>query len=117
MTPQSPNTSFWPRLFTLMIFLLFGILIGAMGRAIALQLGISFYTAPLWFSGLIIIYVGTSMFGHTMLRNLADWFRLPIIVPEPDAATRRLSAFVWTIFLTGSLTGYLLTSLILKGAS
>lgn len=113
--PQSP--SFWPRFATLIIFLLFGLLIGAMSRAIAVHLGIGFFAAPMWLSGLILIYVGTVMFGHTMLRNFADWFRLPITVPEPDAATRRLSAFVWSIFLIGSLIGYLLTTLILKGAS
>lgn len=117
MTTHPQNPSFWPRLLTLVIFLLFGILIGAMGRAIAVHLGIGFFAAPLWFSGLILVYVGSIMFGHTMLRNFADWFRLPIMVPEPDTETRRLSAFGWTIFLSGSLTGYLITTLILKGAS
>ncbi|AML50105.1 hypothetical protein [Falsihalocynthiibacter arcticus] len=114
---RAHNPDFWPRIFTLVIFLLFGGLIGTMGRAIAVQLGMGFFTGPVWLSGMIFVYVGTTMFGHTMLRNFADWFRLPIIVPEPDPATRRLSAFVWSIFLIGSLTGYLLTTLILKGVS
>lgn len=117
MSTHPHNSGGWPRFASLTIFLLFGILIGAMGSAIAEHLGIGFLVAPLWFSGLVIVYVGTTMFGHTMLRNLAGWFRLPITVPEPDAQTRRLSGFGWTIFLTGSLTGYLFTTLIIKGAS
>lgn len=114
---RTHNPDFWPRLFTLVVFLLFGGLIGTMSHAIAIQLGMGFFVAPLWLSGIILVYVGTTMFGNTLLRNFADWFRLPIIVPEPEPATRRLSAFVWTVFLIGSLTGYLLTTLILKGVS
>lgn len=117
MMSASHSPNFWPRFATLIIFLLFGLLIGAMGRVIAVLLGIGFIAAPLWFTGLILVYVGTNMFSRTMLRNFADWFRLPITVPEPDAPTRRISGFVWTVFLTGSLTGYLVTALILKGAS
>lgn len=113
--PHPPN--FWPRFATLGIFLLFGLLIGAMMLSIASVLGIGFVAAPLWFSGLVLVYVGVNMFGKTMLRNFAAWFRLPIIVPEPSAQTRRISGIVWAIFLTGSLTGYLLTALILKEAS
>lgn len=113
--PSSPR--FWPRLATLIIFLLFGLLIGAMARSIAVLLGIGFIAAPLWFTGLILVYAASNMFGRTMLRNLAGWFHLPITVPEPDAPTRRISGFAWAIFLTGSLTGYLSTALILKEAS
>lgn len=109
--------SFWPRLVTLLIFLVFGLLIGAMARSIAVVMGIGFIAAPLWFTGLILVYAATNMFGRTMMRNFAGWFRLPINVPEPDVPTRRISGFVWAIFLIGSLTGYLSTALILKEAS
>lgn len=117
MTHPSHPPNFWPRFATLTVFLLFGLLIGAMTLSIASVLGIGFFAAPFWFSGLVLVYIGTNMFGRTMLRNFAAWFRLPIIVPEPSAQTRRISGVVWAIFLTGSLTGYLFSALILKGAS
>jgi hypothetical protein len=107
----------WPRLLTLGSCLFFGILIGAMAWAIALQLHIGFFVAPLWFSALITIYAASNIFGNSLLVQLAGIFRLPISLPEPAKRDKRLAMTVWSLFLIGTLLGYLVTNLVLKGAS
>ncbi|WP_380053710.1 hypothetical protein ACFE33_11985 [Falsihalocynthiibacter sp. SS001] len=97
------------------IVLFFGVLIGAMGRAIAVQLGIGFVAAPLWFAALILIYMGTILFRENLLRWLAPFFRLS--TTEPDHGDKRINLIGWSVFLVGCLVGYLLTAFILIGES
>lgn len=107
----------WPRLLTLGSCLLFGALIGAMGRAIALQLHIGFFAAPFWFSALITVYAASNIFGNSILVQIAGVLRLPISPPEPVKRDKRLAVIVWSLFLIGALLGYLVSNLVLKGAS